>query len=254
MQQPTPSDNWTPRTDQPRAFHSDQAPEPARPHRAVRVAGRWYYVVVVATAGVFAWIPFLHAAIRLRTRRARRLAVIFGGLDALMYVLMTLTPNNSQGQAASGPISTIGGLLALGTIIAGCVLVAPLRRMVYEGDPVDPNEPTVDPAIKAALAARARRDDARKLATDDPLLAKELHIGRPDLTGDYNDGGLVDLNSAPADVIAQICDIPAEIAGTIVEFRDRSGQAFTNADELFVMADLPVSTWDRIRDRAVLLL
>jgi DNA uptake protein ComE-like DNA-binding protein len=85
------------------------------------------------------------------------------------------------------------------------------------------------------------------------LLADELRIGRPDLAGRYDDGGLVDLNSAPADVIAQICGIPAVVANAIVEFRDRRAQPFTNVDELFVMADLPVSTWDRIRDRAVLL-
>jgi DNA uptake protein ComE-like DNA-binding protein len=249
-------DNWTPGADQPRAAHADPTPPPARRSLAVRIASRWYYVVVVATAGVFAWIPFLHAAIRLRTRKARRLVLIFGGLDALMYVLLSLTPDGTKGQAANGPVSAIGGLLALGTIIAGCVMVAPLRRMVYEGDPVGPDDsdhPTVDPAIKAALAARARRDTARKLAADDPLLANELHIGRPDLTRAYDDGGLVDLNSAPADVIAEVCGIPAEVAATIVEFRDRRDQPFANADELFVMADLPVSTWDRIRDRAVLL-
>jgi DNA uptake protein ComE-like DNA-binding protein len=277
MPQPTPPDNWThraimaqptldtppggdpagaPWSGAPRAAQADPTPQPARRSLAVRIASRWYYVVVVATAGFFAWIPFLHAAIRLRTRRARWLAAIFGGADALIYVLLAIEPDGTHGQAASGAIGTIGGLLALGTLITGCVFVAPLRRMVYDGlvDANDPAQPAIDPAIKAVLAARARRDDARKLVADDPLLAKELHIGRPDLTGDYNDGGLVDLNSAPADVIARICDIPAEIAGAIVEFRDRSGQSFTNADELFVMADLPVSMWDRIRDRAVLLL
>jgi hypothetical protein len=72
---------------------------------------------------------------QLRTRMARRLALIFGGVDALIYVLMASTPEDSQGHVVNGPISTIGGLLLLGTIITGCVLVAPLRRMVYEGDP-----------------------------------------------------------------------------------------------------------------------
>ena len=85
------------------------------------------------------------------------------------------------------------------------------------------------------------------------MLANELHIGRRDLNGSYDDGGLVDLNSAPVAVIAQICGIPVEVATTIVEFRDQRGQPFANVDELFVLADLPVSAWDRIRDRAVLL-
>jgi DNA uptake protein ComE-like DNA-binding protein len=253
MQQPTPPDNWTPRAD------PTPHPAPARRSLAVRIASRWYYVVVVGTAGAFAWVPFLHAAIRLRTRKARALALIFGGIDALIYTLLAIEPNEGPGQAVSSAgatISTILGLLMLGTVIVGCVMVAPLRRLAYDGDPADTNvraEPTVDLAIKAALAARARRDGARKLAADDPLLATELHIGRPDLTGDYDDGGLVDLNSAPADVIAEVCGIPAAVAATIVEFRAEREQPFANADELFVMADLPVSTWDRIRDRGVLL-
>jgi hypothetical protein len=265
MQQPTPQENRMPRADQPmqqpRAAHTDPAGEstaelaPARGHRNVRVAGRWYYVVMIATAGMFAWVPFLHAATRLKTAKARKLALIFGGLDALMYVLLAITPQDSQGHTSSGPISTVGGLLALGTIIVGCIMLAPLRRMAYEGAPVDAEDrqPNADPAIKAALAARARRDEARKLAANDPLLARELHIGRPDLTRTYDDGGLVDLNSAPAKVIAETCGIPTEVAATIVDARNQRSEPFSNVDELFVITDLPVTTWDRIRDRAVLL-
>jgi DNA uptake protein ComE-like DNA-binding protein len=212
-------------------------------------------VDVVAALGVGVVVPFLHAATRLKTAKARKLALIFGGLDALMYVLLAITPQDSQGHTSSGPISTVGGLLALGTIIVGCIMLAPLRRMVYEGAPVDAEDrqPNADPAIKAALAARARRDEARKLAANDPLLARELHIGRPDLTRTYDDGGLVDLNSAPAKVIAETCGIPTEVAATIVDARNQRSEPFSNVDELFVITDLPVTTWDRIRDRAVLL-
>ena len=225
-------------------------PEPTRWN--VRIAGRWYYVVLIATVGVFAWVPFLHAALRLRTTRARVLATIFGAVDVLIYVLLALTPQDSHGHAANSAVSTIGGLLALGAAIAGCVFVTPLRRMVYEGAPTQ-DEPQVDPAIQAALAARTRRDEARKLAADDPLLARELHVGRPDMTRTYDDGGLVDLNTAPADLIASLCDIPTDLATTIVTTRDERGEPFANIDELLVIVELPVSTWDRIRDRAILL-
>jgi hypothetical protein len=257
MPEPTPQGNQTPPTgqvaEQPRAAQFDLASP--RPRREFRIAGRWYYLVLIATAGLFAWVPFLHAAVRLRTTRARSLALIFGGLDALIYVLLALTPQNSQGQATNGPLSTVGGLLALGTIIVGCILVAPLRRMVYEGAPAGAGEDVsiADPAITAVLAARARRDEARKLAADDPLLARELHIGRPDMTRTYDDGGLADLNSAPAEVIADMCGIPVAVAVTITDARYQRGEPFANVDELFVMVSPPVSTWDRIRDRAVLL-
>ncbi|MFE0020104.1 hypothetical protein [Amycolatopsis sp. NPDC059021] len=211
--------------------------------------------MVIATAGVFAWVPFLHAAVRLKAAKARLLALIFGGLDVLVYVLLLITPQDSQGHTVNSPVSTIGGLLALGIVIVGCIMLGPLRRMVYEGAPVDAEgpRPNVDPAIEAVLAARTRRDEARKLAADDPLLARELHIGRPDLAGSYDDGGLVDLNSASAEVIAEVCGIPLPVAVTIADVVERRGEPLSTVDELFIIADLPVATWDRIRDRAVLL-
>jgi hypothetical protein len=246
-------DQRSPIEDQPRAARDLAPVQPQRP--AIRIAGRWYYVVTVATAGLFAWVPFLHAAIRLKTANARKLAALFGALDVLLYVLLSITPQNSQNQPTDGPMATIASLLALGTVIVGCIMLPPLRRAVYEGGPtaIEDPRPTVDPSIQVALAARARREEARKLATDDPLLARELHIGRPDLTRTYDDGGLVDLNSAPATVIAETCGVPADVATTIAAAVNQRGEPFINVDELFVMADLPVSTWDRIRDRAILL-
>lgn len=249
MSQSIPSESGTPSDAQASVVR-------VRGRRDVQVAGRWYYVVIVATAGLFAWVPFLHAAIRLSTAKARRLALIFSGVDVLIYVLLGVTPQDSQGQPANGPTSTVAGLLALGVVIVGCMMVAPLRRAVYEGVNTgadDDQTVAVDPAIQTVMAARARRDEARKLAVGDPLLARELHIGRPDLTRSYDDGGLVDLNSAPAEVIAEVCDISDDAAAAIVTARDSRGEPFTNVDELFVLVELPVSTWDRIRDRAVLL-
>jgi DNA uptake protein ComE-like DNA-binding protein len=228
---------------------------PAR--RGFRWAGSWYFVVVVATVGMFAWVPFLHAALRLETVKARLLLALFVGLDLLLYVLFAVAPKDGQGHTVDGVISAVGGMLLVGIVIAGCILLASLRRMVYDGMPVDiapaKQHPAVDPAIQAVLAGRARRDEARKLAAEDPLLAHELRIGRPDVTKDYDDGGLVDLNHATADVIAETCGIPVDTAAIIVRARDLRGEPFANVDELFVMAELPVATWDGIRDRAVLL-
>jgi hypothetical protein len=43
-----------------------------------------------------------------------------------------------------------------------------------------------------------RRRQARELAKRNPVLARDLNIGRPDVPHDYNDGGLVDVNQVPA--------------------------------------------------------
>jgi DNA uptake protein ComE-like DNA-binding protein len=62
----------------------------------------------------------------------------------------------------------------------------------------------------------------------------------------------VDLNKAPAPVIARICEIDLVSAQNIVDGRSRLGGSFSNVDEAFVVTQRPVSAWDRIRDRAVL--
>ncbi|HEX3788312.1 MAG TPA: helix-hairpin-helix domain-containing protein [Pseudonocardiaceae bacterium] len=250
MQSYNPQGNWAPGPPQNPA---QGTPPPV--HRGFRIAGRWYYVVLIATAGTFAWVPFVHAAHRLRTKKSRLLALIYGALDVVIYVLLSLTPQNTAGQpqaTSNSLISTIGGLLAIAVIIVGCIQLGPLRRMVYEGALIS-NAPAVDPAVQAILAARSRREESRKLAREDPMLARELHVGRPDLARTYDDGGLVDLNTAPAHTIADVCGIPPEVGAAIVEARGRHGGSFANVDELLVIADLPTTTWDSIRDRAVLL-
>jgi hypothetical protein len=113
------------------------------------------------------------------------------------------------------------------------------------------NGPSADPAVAAVLAARNRRAEARALATGDPQMARELCIGRPDLPGrSYDDGGLVDLNSAPAQAIAGMCGIDLGTAGQIVHART-VGMPFVTVDDVFSATDVPFPLWDRIRDRGV---
>ena len=100
----------------------------------------------------------------------------------------------------------IGGY-AVGLAIIATVHSVVLRQRVWDGTPAvrptpAPAPPAADPAVAAVLAARARRDEARRIVSRDPAMARELGIGRPDLRRAYDDGGLVDLNNAPAQAIA----------------------------------------------------
>jgi hypothetical protein len=85
----------------------------------------------------------------------------------------------------------------------------------------------------------------------DPLLARELKIGRPDLPRTYDDGGLVDLNSAPATAIADVCHLDMANGEDIAAARPPGG--FLAVDEIFSFTDIPVTAWDVIRDRAVVI-
>ncbi|MER6734463.1 helix-hairpin-helix domain-containing protein [Streptomyces puniciscabiei] len=138
---------------------------------------------------------------------------------------------------------------------AACFQLVPLRREVYglEAELTSPTPPAAaDPVVAAHLAARARRDEARALAQGDPVLAHDLRIGRPDLPRQYDDGGLVDLNSAPAHAIATACSIEPSLAERIVTTRQELG-SFSSLDEVFVYAQVEEGAAARIRDHVLLL-
>ncbi|MGH4015853.1 MAG: hypothetical protein ACRDSL_18410 [Pseudonocardiaceae bacterium] len=104
------------------------------------------------------------------------------------------------------------------------------RRSAAE--PISP----ADPALLAAQQRLMRRKEARALLTSDPALAAELRIGRPDLGRHYDDGGLVDINHVPAEVIARELGLPRSVVEEIVAQRTRVG-GFHSADDLVVYCE-----------------
>ena len=94
-----------------------------------------------------------------------------------------------------------------------------------------------DDAEARVLARRERRARARRLLEEDPAMADELGIGRPDLGLGYDDGGLVDVNHAPVGVLAGVRGVGEKTAERIVEVREMSGP-FASVAELVVRADL----------------
>jgi hypothetical protein len=64
-----------------------------------------------------------------------------------------------------------------------------------------------------------------------------MRIGRPDLPHDYDDGGLVDVNQVPGDVLVSCLGLtPAETAA-VVAARDHLGQ-FSGPEELTAYTEL----------------
>ena len=80
----------------------------------------------------------------------------------------------------------------------------------------------------------------------------ELGIGRPDLDGPFDDGGLVDVNHSPAEVLCELPGIDRGIADRIVSTRSELG-GFTSLDEMSVTLDLPPAKLDAISDRLLFL-
>ncbi|RMI45993.1 hypothetical protein EBO15_08665 [Actinomadura harenae] len=103
---------------------------------------------------------------------------------------------------------------------------------------------TTEQANRAAVQhmnARAqRRREARALAMDNPLMARELRMGRTDLAPaqrPYDDGGLIDVNAVPARELTRFGMTP-EQAEKAVELREDTG-GFSSGEDMAVVCDLP---------------
>lgn len=221
-----------------------------------RARGTWYFVLVIVSAGVFAAVPFAHAAHRLRRPSLWWWTALYAAATVALMIIMP--PSQDQPAASTTDIrSTIGGLVAIAIMVAACIQLSGIRRDVYGlphpiQAPSQPPQPwATDPAVAAALMWRARREEARALVARDPALARDLRIGRPDLPRQYDDGGLVDINTAPPSVIAHYCGIDDRAARQIERARSQRSIPFQSVDELLVFAELDVSLWDLIRERAV---
>lgn len=104
--------------------------------------------------------------------------------------------------------------------------------------------------LEQAEAARKRRHEAAQLAHNDPGLARQLRIGRPDLPRQYDDGGLVDINSLTAPGLAWALELSKEQAESIVAARQELGR-FTEPDDLWRVGGLDIGTYDAIADRLI---
>jgi hypothetical protein len=218
--------------------------------------GAWYFPVTFLSCGLLAWVPFAHAAARLRSRARAIQAAAYAGLSALAVVMMSVAPFDAAGNTHGfGSVEEAVAIFSMiGLLTGGFAQQVILRREAYEARPPQHarrRAMPVDPEVTRVLEARLKRAAARKIAAKDPLMAHELRIGRPDLPRAYDDGGLVDLNNASAKAIAKACEVEPEVARAIVAARTTGG--FVAVEDVFSLVDIPLPTWPIIRDRAMVI-
>lgn len=135
-------------------------------------------------------------------------------------------------------------------------IMGAIHALVVRSWAFPPPRPQSEQAIEAAMrAVKERRDlrrKARELVAADPGLARELGIGRPDLDRTFDDGGLVDVNTAPADVLTQLRGITPERAARIIRIREARGP-YGSVEDLSVFADLPPALTDALTDHLLFL-
>jgi hypothetical protein len=194
-------------------------------------------LIPLLSFGLLAPVPFAHAAVRLRQRRLWVVTAVYA-IGSLLWIIGVSLPEGGWGD-------TLFGIVALVLVAVGTPHAFLLRGRVFA-------PPPTQPALAAALAARQRREEARAIAARDAALARELCIGRPDLPRQFDDGGLVDVNHVPAQLLVdRLALLPAQ-AGQVVEARDRLG-GFAGPEELIAYTDLSPEAVDGLRERLVFL-
>ncbi|MFF4774444.1 helix-hairpin-helix domain-containing protein [Microtetraspora fusca] len=215
------------------------APMPRPPGDRAFLSVLWS-LVPLGTMGLLTPVSFLYAALKLRTQTA--------WAALALYLVGTVT------MVASGPSGALGEALFIASVLlnslGATVHAFTIRRRVFpRPDPVAYGN---DQAIQFAQHRRELRQEARELAEQDPGLAMELRIGRPDLPRRYDDGGLVDVNHAPAAVIATLPGMTKELVEQILQARQTVG-TFSSALEVCVTANLPADLTSTLTEYTVYL-
>lgn len=227
-----------------------QEPEPARPGAASVL---WALLPVL--------LPGLGAPLAFGIAASRR---------ATPGVVIPLIAYTAALFAYCGPAAAWGGdmpvwadfvtmFAALAATFGACGHLFAIRRRVWTRAPAPvpvprpvPLPPAPSSGNPALDHARHLRSVARQIAENDPMLAKQMRIGRPDLPQAQGDGGLVDVNHAPVEVL---CSLPGfnEAAARQVRERVEGSGPFQSIDEVIVEVGIAPGFEKHLREYALLM-
>lgn len=193
---------------------------------------------IFATFGLTTPLVFLGAAGRLRSW--------WLGLCALAYAALLVLGFWWAG--ASSAVESGAGVGLLWLIMS----VATAHAFVIRSRVVAGPGGHVDPAVAWAQARVARRSEVRQLIAEQPEVARELGVGRPDRQRWYDDGGLVDVNHVSAEWLVRALELSDEVVARIVALRIELG-GFHSVAELSLVLGVPPQLFDPCADRMVFL-
>ncbi|MEU7211954.1 hypothetical protein AB0B06_26465 [Streptomyces sp. NPDC044989] len=226
---------------------ADFGPFSRREHLARTLLTSLWALIPVLTLGVGTLPLMIHATVRTKSGAQALATVPYGVATALFLVF---DPD------VSATNETVFGVAMFFNILVGTGHAFGIRSRVWKSPDAELIRP-LQHRQRALLAAhrdeQAARHTARGIAATDPRRALELRIGRADLPDRaFPDGGLVDVNNVPADVLARHLTLSDERAAQIVRTRAVVG-GFASADDLSVTMDLPPRHLDAVADRLVFL-
>jgi hypothetical protein len=176
-----------------------------------------------------------------------------GTCIAVLAAALAPSPGNHY-QPVGGVLGSLGLLFSIWIgwcahrVPLGAPDSAPVTNSLSEGKPgiTAANDAVIRDSRDLLLARRK----ALAIVRDDPDLATELRIGRPDLPRSFGDGGLVDVNHVPASFLVELPGIDAPLAERIVATRDEVG-GFGSLADLEITLELAPMAISQVKDRLI---
>ena len=188
------------------------------------------------------WTAFVYAGLRARKRLWLGFAAGYFALSAISITFLALDPDD--------PVDTwredAGAWIGIFSWGIAFVHALAIRKQFLER-----LEMIEDPRLDAAEDKLERRELALGLVGQDPVRARELGVGRPDLPEAF-DGELVDLNHASVDAIRALPGFDRRLAERVVAIRAEIN-GFDAIDDLGLFLDLDANQLDRLRGCTVCL-
>jgi len=195
----------------------------------------WWLFLIALSLGFLTWAAFGYVWLRTKAR-AWGLAAV-GYLALLIAAGIFLSYDQNTWQVAVGTIALIG-----------CWAGGFVHGLAWRRRALDMLSLDEDPRLREARKKLVYRAEAADIAQANPSLAREAGIGR-----DADSfGGLVDVNCASAEELAQLPGFDVELGQRVVEVRERI-DGFDNVDDFANILDLPPRLVDTIRDRLICL-
>ncbi|MFG2103031.1 BTAD domain-containing putative transcriptional regulator [Micromonospora echinaurantiaca] len=214
-----------------------RTPSPGWASATATIAGT---ALVLLSFGCFTWLVMLTYA---AWRRSWRLALV--GVGYLVAVLVEVSMLNLEDPDAEVPgteaVIFLG--LAVVTWLVGAAHVVLLSRGVWAALTGGQGSAR----FRAEEERRIRREHARYLLYHYPAARDELRIGRPDLPRTFDDGGLIDVNAVPDQVLAGLPGLTPDQCRQLTVDRWLRGP-YASLEELAGRCLLPPTATDRLRE------
>lgn len=194
----------------------------------------WWVWVSATPMGLGAWTPIVPGK-----QRGKPVWIAAGVLWSVIALAGWIAAIISDGGGGAGGLIILGWVGALATTLT--------IRPTYMSETAS----SFAREREAAEQRLAERREGQRMATEQPELALELGIGRPDRPG-ARAAGLVDVNNASAAVLTTLPGIDEALATRIVELRTELN-GFASVHDLGGLIDLDGHAVERLDDRVVFL-